>query len=357
MNYVETLKRAFRITIKYRALWLFGFLLALCGGGGGGGGNGGGGTPSGNGKTPWDNGDNPFKNFNMPHLDQGTIIGLIAAAILLVLILAVVGVIVRSVSRAALIGMVEQTERTGAVTVKDGWRIGWSAKAWRVFLLNLAISIPMVIIILVTLAMVASPLLLGLAGKEFLVVGALMAVGLLLLWILAIIVVGILLTPFMELGWRYTVLQEKGVIDSLKAAYSLIRRNLKDVGITVLLLVGVGIAWAMASIILVIIILLLAVLIGGIPGLVGYMLTQNVAVALIAGVPLFLIVLIIPLTFVSGLYLIFQSAVWTLVFMYLTGKDNIPLAGPDIEPATLSNLAETNPADNDPVLPVEPTAE
>jgi hypothetical protein len=169
-------------------------------------------------------------------------------------------------------------------------------------------------------------------------------------------VVGILLTPFIELGWRYTVLQEKGVIDSLKAAYGLIRQNLKDVGITVLLLVGVGIAWAMVSIILVIIILLLAVLIGGIPGLVGYMLTQNVAVALIAGVPLFLIVMIIPLTFASGLYLIFQSAVWTLVFMHLTGKDNLP-AEPAAEPTPIAEAALENPGNDNLVLPDEPAVE
>lgn len=353
MNYVETLKRAFRITVKYRALWLFGFLLALCGGGGGGGGNGGGGTPSSSGNNQWNNGSNPFKDFNMPNLDQGTIIGLIAAAILLIFILIVVGVIVRSVSRAALIGMVDQSERTGAVTIKDGWRIGWSAKAWRVFLLNLAISIPMLIITLASLALVASPLLLGLAGEKFLILGAIIAIGLLLLWILGVIVVGVLLTPFIELGWRYTVLQEKGVLESLKIAYSLIRQNLKDITITVLLLIGVGIAWGMVSIILAIIIILLALLIGGIPGLIGYMLTQNVVVAIIAGVPLFLIVLVIPLTFVTGLYLIFQSAVWTLVFRHLTGADTPTII--EAEPPAEPEPAPTNPADDSPVLPDAPT--
>ena len=49
MNYGDLLKRAARITWRYKVLWIFGILLALTAGGGGGGG-GGGVANSGNGK-------------------------------------------------------------------------------------------------------------------------------------------------------------------------------------------------------------------------------------------------------------------------------------------------------------------
>ena len=39
MDYIAIFKRAFKLTIKYRALWLFGFFLALCSGSSGGNGN------------------------------------------------------------------------------------------------------------------------------------------------------------------------------------------------------------------------------------------------------------------------------------------------------------------------------
>ncbi|NJN96774.1 MAG: hypothetical protein HC875_23020 [Anaerolineales bacterium] len=136
MNHTNILKRAFTITWRYRALWIFGFLLALCGGGGNGGGNF---------NFPSSGGEGDFGDFeglpsSVPEIDPNLIITLIVAFVCLILLISVVGVMVQYVTRTALIGMVRQVEDTAAATVRDGWRFGWSKRAWRIFLLNLLVG-------------------------------------------------------------------------------------------------------------------------------------------------------------------------------------------------------------------------
>ncbi len=170
---------------------------------------------------------------------------------------------------------------------------------------------------------------------------------------------GVILSTITELAWRHTVLGGRGVIDSLKESYHLIRNNLKDVGITVLILIGLGMAWGIVTLVLVIVVMIVALVVGVIPGAIGYALTQEIVVALLAGVPLFLVTLIIPLTFVTGLYLIFRSAVWTLLFRQLepaveqSGLNPLPISAVDEASAPYNPDLATNddsiidPADDD----------
>ncbi|RME96745.1 MAG: hypothetical protein D6768_21220, partial [Chloroflexi bacterium] len=141
MNHTDILKQAAAITWRYRALWLFGFLLALCGGSGGGG--------NFNFSMPGDSGSE-FGGSPVPpelmNLDPGTIFAIVAAFICLILLLVLVGMVVQVVSRTALMGMVRQITLTEAVTVRDGWNFGWSRRAWRLFLVGLIIGIPLAIV-------------------------------------------------------------------------------------------------------------------------------------------------------------------------------------------------------------------
>src|SRR4026208_1981515 len=100
MNHINILKRALNITINYRALWIFGILLALTSGSGSG--NGGGSNSSSPNPDPNFNWQNPFGE--LPQLSPeftnmwiGIAIGL--ACPLLVMIL--IGSIARYVSETA----------------------------------------------------------------------------------------------------------------------------------------------------------------------------------------------------------------------------------------------------------------
>jgi hypothetical protein len=315
MDFQNLLKRAFRITIRYRALWIFGFFLALCSGSGGGQNFNFGGQGDFGGR---DFGGSP----NIPDFDPGLILALGLGVFCLVIILILVGVVVRAVTRASLIGMVDQIETTGGVTVRQGWQLGWSRSALTIFVIDLLIGIPTAIVFLLLLIVVVSPMSLALLDEPiFIVMGVIGTAGLFLFWLLLVFMVSLVISPLSELAWRYAVLQKLGGIDSLKASYMMLRARLKDVALTVLVLIGVAIAWGILNFLLAIVIVIIGALMGAIPGLIVYFITQEPWMAVLGGLPLFLVVVIHPLTFVTGLYMTFHSAFWTLVYRRLNGSE------------------------------------
>jgi hypothetical protein len=326
MDHLDILKRAFNITWRYRSLWLFGFFLALCGGGGGGGGNF---------NFPGGGGSNDFGNFEdipgLPSIDQNTIIAVIIGLVCLVIFLVIISVLVQVIARAALIGMVRQIIETKAVTIADGWHLGWSRGAWRVFLLGLAIGVPVAIISFVLILVALSPLLLLITGETALiVVGVVLTVLAVLFVILVLIIIGAIISPIQELAWRRSVLDDQGVIDALVSTFHLIRHNLKDVLIVWLLMFGLGLAWVFVALIVVLPVALIgAILVGGIPAGLVYIVSNSLMGAAIAGIPLALFVLIMVTSAGGGLYLIFQSTVWTLAYLDL--QDSQVIKGPDEE--------------------------
>ena len=334
MDYIALIKRAFWITLKFRALWIFGFFLALCSatsGGSSSGGSSGSGSSSypGDGSNGFEQGF-PLDSLSVPEeiwlMVGGMIGGIIMAFCCLILLVIVIGTIVRTVTRTALIGMVDQAEETETVTVKDGWRLGWSKQAWTTFVINMLITIPLVIIFGALLLVVALPILLVFfENVPLMILGIVFSVGLMLLWILAVIAVTLIVRPFQKLGWRYAVLRQMGAMESLKASYFLIRQNLQDVAVVVILQIGLGMAWVMGSIVLMLIIGLLALFIGAIPAMIAFFMTETWWVALIVGMVVFSILFIVPMIFVKGLYLIFRSAIWTLTFRELTFATPHPL--------------------------------
>src|SRR5438105_4227365 len=140
MDHIRIIKRAFSITTSYRALWVFGIILALTTGGSRrlGGSNGGGGR----------GGTGPGQ-FHWPVIAPAVLHAIIVAGITLLCVFLIVGVIAtiaRYVSATALIRMVDQYETTGQkVGFRQGFRLGWSRRALRLFLLDLALGLITVI--------------------------------------------------------------------------------------------------------------------------------------------------------------------------------------------------------------------
>jgi hypothetical protein len=315
VSHTYILKQAFKITWRYRPLWIFGFLLALCGGGGGGGGGGNFNFPSGG---EGDLGD--FEGLpNIPEIDPNVIIAVVVGFVCLILLLTVIGVVVQYVTRTALIGMVRQITATQAVTAGDGWRFGWSRRAWKIFLLSLLIGIPATILTIGLILLALSPLLLLILEDTaatvlsiVLTIFACLFVGLLLL------IAGVIIAPIQELAWRGIALDQQGIIDSLRQAIALIKRRFKDVAILWLLMLGVAFGWGFVSLIVVLpVSLIVAALLGGIPAGLVYLISQSGWGALIAGAPLALLALIVIGSAANGFYLIYQSAVWTLTYLAL----------------------------------------
>ncbi len=310
MDHFETLKRAFNVTWRYRALWLFGILLALAGGGGGfnlyscrgsGGGRDGFSVPT---------------LDALPHISAGTLATIVLVVVVVGLILVIALTVARYVAQVALIGMVKEIEETETTSVRSGFRLGWSRSAWRLLLIDLATSIPMAILAVLLLVSGLSPLLLLLVEKPIVrTLGVVAAIGLTLLVILVLIVLGAALSLLVQFAYRQCVLEKRGVFDAIREGFWTVRRNLSNVVVMWLLMFGVGLGWGLLMIPVFMVLLVLAVMIGGLPGILLYTLTQSRATAFIVGGLVGLAVLIVPSIFLNGLYSAFTSCVWTLTYL------------------------------------------
>ncbi len=335
MDHFKILKRAFSITLDYRALWVFGILLVLTTAGSGGGSNGGGDGYNGPSSGGW------------PDIPPGVISALIIAGIVLlfvVLVLAVVGAMARYVSETALIRMVDQHEGAGEkLGVRQGFRLGWSRPALRIFLMDLLLGVSITVVFLLLLLISAAPLLVWLTDSvPARVLGTALTVGLAMLVIFAGIAVGIVLSLLLQFFRRAVVLENLGVMAGMRRGLQLVRQRLGDVIVMGLILFGLGLAWVIVMIPLVIVLLIAALVLGGLPALLVGMIVSLFTegpmpwiVAAVVGAPIFLLVIGAPLLFLNGLTETFQSSAWTLTYRELLALESArpaPTAGNDSQP-------------------------
>jgi hypothetical protein len=329
MNYGFILRRALEITRRYRVLWLFGILVALTAGGSMSTSNysfdqsdfPSGAWPEGvPGAEAWEGLQAWFQA-----IEPGQWIGLALAICCLVLILALVALILQYVARVALIRSVDQIETSAAApTWRRAFRLGWSNRAFRLWLLELLVGIAFVIAALALLAVVASPLLLLLTQNEAArVIGIVLTVllgipaGLLLL--AAIVVVSIL----GQFWAREIALRDRSVGQAFSAAYALVRAKVRDVGLFWLLMAGIQIGFSILMIPVFLLLGAIALLIGGGLGYAVYALANSIVGAIVVGLPIFLLVFGLPMLFLSGLFETYKSSAWTLAYRELA-----PLAPP-----------------------------
>jgi hypothetical protein len=361
MDPIKILKRAWHILWNYRALWLFGVILAL--------------TVGGTGRWPNYPGDGRQRNgdqegYQIPpsewlpearegiqewldqgmppfHLTQGDLSTLIAigiAILVVMLILVVIGTIFRYVAETALIRMVDEYEATGAKPgVRQGLRYGWSRSAWRLFLINLLVRLPLFLLVLSLVLIGVVFFLLVIQGNPLLTgFGIVSGIGFVFLAIFLGVSLSVLLSLLRHFFWRACVLEQVGVVEALRRGFGLVKRNWKDVGLMWLLMVGIGILWLIVfffgvlfMIPLLIVTAIGGVVVGGVPTLVVVGVTSLFlggywpwVVGLVVGVPIFLLVTFSPLIFLNGLALVFTSSVWTLTYRELRALQGLALEAP-----------------------------
>jgi hypothetical protein len=342
MNHINILKRALNITVNYRALWIFGMLLALTTGSG----NGGNGNMSGSSGNNGSNGNtdfswhNPFDEFSEPSAEVVNMwIGIAIGLACLVLVLIVIGSIARYVSETALIRMVNEGENSGnQLTIREGFRLGWSRAAWKMFLMDFLTSLAFLVAFLVVLAIAGLPFLVWLTENTPLqVIGSIIGGGLLLLVIFAAILAGLALTLVIYFARRVCALEDLGVRDSLRRGYEIVKGRLGDIFMMGVIMFGLGLVWALVVIPVFLAIVVLAALVAGLPALLagsiaGFFTTGHTPwiVAAIVGGPIFLILVILPSTLIGGWQNVFSSATWTLTYREALALEQIKT---DVEPA------------------------
>ena len=162
----KLLKRAFQIVWDYKVLWIFGFLIVLMGGAGGG--NGGGGSGSGSGYNFNADSMPQFQNSERypqvaPFMQEVEVwfeqnvqplfateqkaiaTVLIGLAILfgVALLFGLLAALIRYPAETAVMRMVNDHEQTGTkLRFREGWKLGWNVRTWRIFLVDLLIGTP-----------------------------------------------------------------------------------------------------------------------------------------------------------------------------------------------------------------------
>ncbi len=318
MNHSALLRRALDLTRRYRVLWLFGILVALTGVSTS--------APNSNNLSYRAN-NYDFRNPNLPdflrqwgqslsQFDPSRYVGLFIACCCLLVLLGIAALVLRYVARAALIRSVDQIETTGrAPTWREGFRLGWSSRTFRLWLLDLVVTILALLAIVVLLLIVASPMLLFLAQNDAArVTGAVLAL-LLALPVILIIIAGIIVLSVLGQFWtREIILSDATIGDAIRNGTAQVRRRLRDVGVLTLLMAGIQIAFSLVMIPVFFVVIAIAVLLGGGLGYALYAASHSVGWAIALGLPIFLVVLAVPLAFIGGLFESFKSSVWTLAY-------------------------------------------
>ncbi|MCR4407192.1 MAG: hypothetical protein NUW24_09770 [Anaerolineae bacterium] len=341
MDFTKILKRSLAITLRYRALWLFGFLLALAGGGGrgfnpGGGSSSSGGVGSGGGPSGPYVGGPQWSDISRA---WPIILAILIAVLVFIALLIITLSILQALARTAIIGMVDEIEKTEQTSVRSGFRILWSRQGLRLFLMELLTTIAWIIVAPTMIITALLPLVLIATGNVVLIVAGVLAAVILFLVAIAILTVaGIAFSMLMEIARRECVLGDKGVLESLRGGIITLRYYLADVGVIWLLMTGISLGWSILLIPAGIAFVILGLFIGGLPALVAFALSRSWIPAAVIGAPLFLIAIIVPFTFVEGVFLVFQSSVWTLTYREIRAReiaathDGSPPVSPEAEP-------------------------
>jgi membrane-anchored glycerophosphoryl diester phosphodiesterase (GDPDase) len=322
MNYGDLIGDAFRITLRNRYLWFFGFFA-------------GGGTgfnfnvptnfPSGGGNFNPDDFWQSSTMLSAAQVGQGLGTGvIIACLVVVVLILVLFFIFMSIVSQGALADSVVAIDRGDSRRFGTAFRSGlgnfWRVLGYVVVFFLIAIGLLLVIGIPVALVIggtFAATQALGARITVAVVVG--------LLAFLALIVVFVPLTIIGQYALREIVVRRERVLGSVGSGYAIFRRNIGRSLLILLIQFGLSIGITIA--------LFLALLIVGlvlaIPA-IALVAAGYTTAAIIAGV--IAAVILIPLLLVAtGAIGTFSHAYWTLAYLRLTAP---PATAPSPYPAT-----------------------
>ncbi|MBL0347447.1 hypothetical protein [Candidatus Villigracilis affinis] len=355
MDPIKILKRAWHILWSYRALWVFGLILAMAGAGSSGGnGSNSGSRYEANSQSNQQHETFPedmpqtFEEFTqgmerlfnegmseigIPKEDLTTLIWIAVIFVVFSMILGLVVAVARYVAETAVIRMVDEYENTGSkMTVREGFRIGWSRTSWRLFLINLLVNLPMILTMLLLLGLGIMVFMSFTQGsQEAGMVSIVISAVILFLVIFVVAIVSIFLGLLRHFFWRACALENLGVRESLSRGFQMARENWKNVGIMWLVMIGLGIVWAIVSIIAFIVtipVVLVTAVVGALVAVIPVLLAGGLTSIFLSGwlpwvigvlfaLPLFFTIAFSPWLLLGSWQTVYASTVWTLVYREL----------------------------------------
>lgn len=330
MDHIGILKRAWKVTWRYRILWLFGLFVGGTGGTGGGGG--------GNWTASPDSEWLPPREIERVGWWLQDNVALIVAVAAFFAVIGLALLILSIAAKGGLVFLVNEAEEVRPVRGMDGWGAGF--RTWfRVFGIGFVLFVPYATLLFTVLAASLAPIV-GpyISGAEPGVEAFVGMCGGLAFGGLVLILLGILVGLLDTLAVRHAVLDRSGVFASIGAAWTDVRTRFKDVLVMWLLMIAVGLAFG--------VVIGVAVAIFGV-GIAAAIFAGEFVIAGSVGFALF-VFLLLP----TAIYGAFTSAVWTIFFRRLTGRELVEVAA---SPGYAPPLAPQAPTYATPAPPAAPT--
>jgi hypothetical protein len=308
VDYGSIIKRGWRITWRYKALWVLGLFAGASGG-----------------LNGWGNSGYRTNGQDLQRLGSGNIAWsevstwlhdwapvLIAAAVA-VLLVGIIWLVLSFAAQAGLAWEVDTIERGGRLSLGEAWNVGFHN--WgRVLLASIVLALPILLLgLLLTGAAVVTlwPLFRSaVTGASF---SATPVAGVAILGLIALVSVPVLIVGAFILGnmyllsVRFIAVEGRSSMDAVRASWQVVRHRLKDVFLMWLITLALNIAFGIAI---------------AIPAAVlaaGTVLTAVFGawpVAVVLG-----LVLLVGVFFASAIWSTFTSSIWTIFFRRVTGRE------------------------------------
>lgn len=299
MGYGDLITDAFRIAVRNRQLWFFG----LFAGTGFGGFNFNFGFPSqgsGGGAT------GPSAQDGLPSLDAGLVLAIALAALLVVVVAIVLGVI----SQGALADSVAAIDRGERRGFRRAWRAGLS-RFWPVLGQVLLIGLASLALVLVVAAPLVGIVVAVFLGTDEVVAQVLVSVGVGLVGIAAIVVIFAIVFIVAQLALRELVVGGRSAVVAIRGALGLARRNPGTAIILFLIQQGIALGAAIVMSIALALIGLLLFL-----PTIAFAASGAGAAAIAAGIGAGIVLLLVALP-AFGAIGTFNHGYWTLAYLRL----------------------------------------
>lgn len=370
------IKRAWNTVWNYKVLWIFAFLLALTGGStiNGGGGGGGGGTgyrfnsdPSGHFNYDGNRLDalmpgwlgqmaTWYNTSVVPLFSPDRIVGTIVWTVVIIfaisLLIGLLLALVRYPTETSMMRMVDEYEADGTKKkFKQGWTLGWNARAFRIWVIDLIVGAP-AFVVFAGLAIGGAIFAFNAVKGNFTFAPGMIALMILagfLLFVLAIVMIFVGL--WRQFIVRAIAIDDASIGEGFKRGWSLMAHNFKNAFLTWLVMVGLkigfGIAFVLVALILIpvmAIMMIPGVVVGAIPGAIAFGISSIFAsgpivwiISSFVALMFFFTVVVSPVTFVGSLFDIFSSSIWTQTYREMKAG-NVPpvLQTTDSVPPALS---------------------
>jgi hypothetical protein len=262
-----------------------------------------------------------------------TFLWVVGAFFIVTTLLGFVFTALRYASETAVIRMVDEYETSGEkMTVRQGFRLGWSRTAWHLFLIDLIVNLPVITLMLVLLIAGLGVFFAASNGNiDFAAFSFISAIVLAFISIFVVVILTIVLYLLRNFFWRASVLEGLGVRESMQRGFAMVRENWKSVGLMWLVMFGISIVWGVASILMFIIVIplvLVTVVIAALVSSVPYLIFVGIFSTFLSGAlpwiagglfiaPLFFTLAFSPWLLIGSWQAVYNSTVWTLTYREL----------------------------------------